>query len=277
MRQVEEETKAGRFAPLAIVLGVLATGGLGGAPALADEAAASIRVTGLGRVQAAPDAATLDAGATNEARQAKTAIAANSQSMKALLAALRAQGIESKDIQTRQLQLTPVYPQGSGPRRAGIEGYRASSRLRIRVREIGEIGAVLDALVAAGANELGSISFAVLDPDPFLDRARAAAIADARRKAALFAREAGVRLGRIIEIRDGAAPIPFAIQFGIRVELRVEGLSGTIPLSPGVHISDQKHRSLQRRVFEQMMHLAVTPPVDKREVGRHKRERAQRC
>ncbi len=198
-------------------------------PGLADEAASTLTVSGSGRVQAAPDAATLDAGVTTQARRAKDAIHGNSRAMEALLAALGDQTIDSKDIQTRQLQLTPVYPQGG--RRAGIEGYRASSRVRVRVREIDRVGSVLDALVEAGANELGSISFTVLDPEPFLDRARAAAVADARRKAALFASEAGVRLGRILEIRDGAVPTPLRSGRGA---FRGEALAAqSIPVAAG--------------------------------------------
>lgn len=175
----------------------------------AEAAPPSLHVTGTGRAQAIPDLATLESGVTSEAAQAQAAVRSNSQAMKALLAALRKQGIDDKDVQTQQLHLTPVYAKSSTQRSNRISGYRASSRLRIRVREIGDAGTVLDALVAAGANDLGNISFTVREPAPLLDQARRAAVADARRKAALLAREAGLRLGPILEIRDGAPPSRF--------------------------------------------------------------------
>jgi uncharacterized protein YggE len=176
----------------------------------ADHPIPQIRVVGAGRVQAAPDTATLDAGVTSEAVRAKDAIGANATAMQAVLEALHTLEIDAKDIQTQQLQLAPVYPQSSGGRRAGIGSYRATSRVRVRVREIDDVGGILDALVDAGANQLGNVTFTVAEPDPLLDRARRAAVADGRRKAMLLAREAGMRLGEVLEIHDSAAPRPFA-------------------------------------------------------------------
>ncbi len=175
-------------------------------PGAADDPPRTLSVTGSGRVAAAPDAALLEAGATREASEAAAAIAANGEVMTRVLAALRDEGIAEKDIQTTQLRLAPYHPQGA--RGGPIAGYRATSRVRVRVRDLERAGPVLDALVGAGANELGGLSFVVLESEPLLDRARAAAVADARRKAQLLAREAGVGLGPVLEIRDGAAPGP---------------------------------------------------------------------
>lgn len=171
-----------------------------------DHGARTLSVTGSGRVAAAPDAALLEAGASSEAPQAGAAIAANAAVMRRVLQALRDEGIAEKDVQTTQLQLAPYWPQGA--RGGAIAGYRATNRVRVRVRDLDRAGPVLDALVAAGATELGSLSFVVLEPAPLLDRARSSALADARRKATLLARDAGVSLGPILEIRDGAAPSP---------------------------------------------------------------------
>ena len=199
--------------------------------AAADSAAPSIHVTGEGRAQAVPDMATLSSGVTSEAAQAQAAVRANSQAMNGVLAALRTQGIAEKDIQTQQLQLMPVYANEGGGRRNRITGYRASSRLSVRVLELDRAGAILDALVSAGATDLGNISFGVQNPEPLLDQARTAAVADARRKAALLAREAGAGLGRLLEVRDGATPQPFRAGRGARLEAGFAAQS--VPIARG--------------------------------------------
>lgn len=184
-------------------------------PALANETAQpSITVTGAGQVSAAPDMAQVSAGVVTESARAADAVKATSAAMQKVLAALDAAGIERKRVQTNRFDVSPVYADGS-PRggRPSIVGYRATNQVQVEVHGVDKVGAVLDALVGAGANELGGISFGITEPAPLLDDARRKAIADARRKAELYAREAGVALGRVIDIDEtggGGGPVPVA-------------------------------------------------------------------
>jgi uncharacterized protein YggE len=124
-----------------------------------------------------------------------------------VLLALKGAGIEEKDTQTSRLSLQPQY----APNRTGsspITGYRASNRVTIRVRDVAKVANVIDVLVGAGANEVGGINFMVSQASKLLDDARDKAVADARRKAEIYAKAAGVTLGLPLSISEGGAPAP---------------------------------------------------------------------
>ncbi len=187
----------------------LAAGTLLAAPARAQaEPPAMISVTGEAQVSVPPDLAQIDAGVTSEARTAHEAADANNAAMGKVLLALKGTGIEEKDYQTSRLSL---QPQNSASRPGGpstIVGYRASNRVTIRLRDITKVANVIDTLVGAGANDIGGINFTVSQASKLLDEARERAIADARRKAEIYARAAGVTLGAPISITEGGAPGP---------------------------------------------------------------------
>lgn len=183
-------------------------------PARADSVPLShlpqITATGEGRVDAAPDLATLSIGMTTQGKTAAEAMEANSAALAAVLANLRAAGIEGRDLQTSGLSLNPVWSNYSGTEAPRITGFQAMNMLTVRVRALDRLGAVLDAAVKDGANTLNGLSFGVDNPAPLLDEARARAVADARRRAEVLASAAGVRLGRILSISEGGggAPVP---------------------------------------------------------------------
>ncbi len=173
-----------------------------------------ISVTGEATVNAAPDLAQIDGGVTTDAKTAREASDANNAAMGRVLLALQGAGIAEKDYQTSRLSLSPQYA-NVGPNRNGppvVSGYRASNRVTVRLRDVSKVAGVIDALVAAGANDIGGISFAVSNPSKLLDEARPLAIADARRKAEIFAKAAGVALGDPLSISEGgvAPPMPMA-------------------------------------------------------------------
>ena len=89
-----------------------------------------------------------------------------------------------------------------------LPGYRASNRVTIRVRDVTKVASVIDVLVGAGANDIGGINFMVSQASKLLDDAREQAIADARRKAEIYAKAAGVTLGEPIAISEEGAPAP---------------------------------------------------------------------
>ncbi|NIR29971.1 MAG: DUF541 domain-containing protein [Gammaproteobacteria bacterium] len=192
------------------VVGLLVAG-----PAPATDAGNSpdIVVQGTGSVSAAPDRIQFQTGAVTVEPTAARALSENSDVLRRLRATLADFGVPDENVQTQQLTLSAEYDRKQRPNeQRTIVGYRVTHVLQIELRELEAVGALLDALVREGASVLQSIRFSVAEPDVLLDRARRAAVADARRKAELLAEEAGVELGPVLEIREGAGrpiePLP---------------------------------------------------------------------
>ncbi|MGJ4927749.1 SIMPL domain-containing protein [Bradyrhizobium sp. HKCCYLS2038] len=180
-------------------------------PALADDIARqdtpAITVSGEGSVQAPPDLAQIDAGVASDAKTAREAGEANNGAMAKVLQALKTAGIADKDVQTSRLSLQPQY-QPNRPGQASVTGYRASNRVTIKVHDVAKVANVIDTVVGAGANDVGNVFFSVAEPSKLLDQAREKAVADARRKAEIYAKAAGVTLGQPLNIAEDGAPTP---------------------------------------------------------------------
>lgn len=171
-----------------------------------DSVSKVIVVNGTGEVSGVPDMAEVNVGILVEAGSAKEAVQANNKQMTRLLEELKRLGIDEKDIQTSNFNVSPKYqnfrsPTGEAPK---IDGYRVSNQVHIRVRKIKTLGDVLDQVVTAGANQVNGVNFSISDPETLVDEARNKAIRDAKRKAGLMAKEAGVTLGSLVEIREGS-------------------------------------------------------------------------
>ena len=132
----------------------------------------------------------------------------NAARMAATVAALRKAGVADRDIQTSSISLNPQYRYGENVPPV-ITGYQASNQVSVRFRDVKRAGAILDTLVAQGANQINGPSFAVDKPEAALDKARAAAVAKARARAELYAKAAGLSVKRILAISeagDGSPP-----------------------------------------------------------------------
>jgi len=202
--------------------------GLLAAPALAQTVPPpAISVTGEATVQVAPDQAQIDGGVANDARTAREASDANNAAMGKVLLALKGAGIDEKDFQTSRLSLQPQYaPNRSGP--SPIVGYRAANRVTIRVRDVSKVANIIDVLVGAGANDIGGINFMVSQASKLLDEAREQAISDARRKAQIYARAAGVTLGEPLAISEQSSPSPI-----FRGKVATGMVAATAPVAQG--------------------------------------------
>src|ERR1022692_1822006 len=121
-------------------------------------------------------------------------------------AAIMESGVAERDIQTSRLSLQPQYdPKQTGAAR--LIGFQVNNQVTVKIRDIDKLSAVLDRAIAAGANEMSGIEFVVSEQAKLLDQARAAAIADARRKAGLYANAAGMKVGRVMAIsEEGSVP-----------------------------------------------------------------------
>lgn len=175
------------------------------APALAQTATPTVTVSGEAQISVTPDLAQIDAGVTTEAKTAREASEANNKAMAAILPALKAAGIAENDVRTARLSLFPQSSPMKGSSTPQITSYRASNRVTIRIRDVAKVATTIDALVAAGANEIGGINFIVSQESKLLDDARVKAIEDARRKADIYAKAANIRLGAPVSISEDGA------------------------------------------------------------------------
>ncbi len=171
-------------------------------------AARSITVSGTGTVSAVPTQAGFDFGVSTRAKTAQQALADDSAQMRKLIAALEAAGVPASSLQTSSVSLEPVT---SGDDSA-IVGYSASNTVSATVSELSKAGAIVDAAVAAGANQVDGPNLTVADQRAQYDQALKAAVADARAKAQVLAAAGGLRVGSVgsVEENSGSAPVPFA-------------------------------------------------------------------
>ncbi|KKB10417.1 SIMPL domain-containing protein [Devosia chinhatensis] len=180
--------------------------------------AGDITIEGRGEVRAAPDMATISSGVTTQGATAREALDANTEAMSELIAALKDAGIESRDIQTSGFSVNPNYVYSDARDELGytlpprINGYQVANSVTVVVRDLEELGAILDKSVTVGANTVNGVTFSVADPSQLLDEARRAAFADARTRAELYADVAGAQLGAlesITERQDFNGPQPY--------------------------------------------------------------------
>jgi uncharacterized protein len=152
-----------------------------------------IEVTGEGSVNAAPDFARVTLGVTNTAKTAGEALADNTKAASALVSLIKAQGVAPADIQTSNLSISPMFSQPPRGQEIAptITGYNVNNNVALKVHDIPRLGELLDKAVTADANSVYGIGFDHTDPSGLLDNARAVAVADARRKANIYANAAG--------------------------------------------------------------------------------------
>jgi hypothetical protein len=186
---------------IAAMPGPLAAQASEGAVAMVPAAGAILEVTAEGRSSRTPDIATIRAGVVSQAAGAAAALADNAGRMNRVLAALAHAGVAARDVQTDTVSLAPQYRYAEG-QSPTITGYQATNTVAIRFRAIERAGAILDALVREGANQIEGPTLAIDRPDAALDEARADAVKRARARADLYARAAGLHVERIVRIAE---------------------------------------------------------------------------
>ena len=198
---------------LVIALGLVAYNAL---PANAAENSRHVTVTGVGTTTVTPDAVRFFASVSSVAKTNKEALASASTSANAVRGALRTSGIATKDIKTSSLT---VYPEYNYSQEKGSElvGYRATQSFTVVIRKAESAGSVIDSVVEAGGDavQINGISPFLSNGAAATERAREAAVADARARAASYAKYLGVSLGRVINLTEVAAP---AYSFPVMLE-----------------------------------------------------------
>lgn len=154
-----------------------------------------------------PDVAAISAGVVTQANDANAAMRANAEQMDKVMAAIRAAGIAERDIQTSGISVNPRYHYRDN-QPPQINGYEANNTVSLKVRDIGKLGKVLDALVASGANQVNGPNFEIDQPDAVYDQARQAALAKAQARAQLYAKALDLRVRRIVSISEGGSARP---------------------------------------------------------------------
>ena len=171
-------------------------------------------ISATGEVTRVPDLAIISAGVQTLQPTATAAIEENANRMERVRAALRRVGIDDKDIQTSTINLNPEYRyvENQPPR---LTGYRATNSVNVKFRDLKRSGAILDALVAEGANQINGPSLTIDKPEAAYDEARAKAIAVGQARAELYARALGKRVVRLLSVSEGGGyrvppPMPYA-------------------------------------------------------------------
>ncbi len=190
--------------------------------------ARTIRVLGDGRATAKPDVAVVTLGVESLAPKLAAASQRARDDMARVLEVLDRAGVRREDAQTTSFHVSIERRADREGRSREITGYRVVNQAQAKVRDLGRLGAILDAVVAAGANAVQGITFEKGDPSPERSRARAAAVAAGRAKAEELARAAGVRLGEVLEIRDVAGPSPVPMEGFV-----ARAVAAEVPVRPG--------------------------------------------
>ncbi|MES1201424.1 MAG: SIMPL domain-containing protein [Pseudomonadota bacterium] len=190
-----------------------------------------LSVNAEGKVTAAPDMGVISLGVVTDGDTAAAAMAANSQRMNALMAALRRAGIAERDVQTSNLSVNPQYQyvENQPPH---LTGYQANNQVTVKVRNLARMGNVVDAAVAAGGNTVNGISFTFQDVDAQIDRARTDAITEARHRADLYAHALGMQVARVISVSEGGGYSP-PMPMPVMMMARAEAAPAPPPVAPG--------------------------------------------
>ena len=168
---------------------------------------------------------------SSQAETVAEALDENSARTQRVLDELDRRGIAERDIQTRRFDVSPQYDFDRQTNQRSLAGYRVTNRVDVAVRDLDEAGALLDAVVSAGANEIFGLQFDVADSTAAIEAARRAAMADAKSRAELYAGEAGLAVGKPLQITEqtmpGIGPRP------VMMGARMEAASDSVPVAPG--------------------------------------------
>jgi uncharacterized protein YggE len=191
----------------------------------------SVTVVGIGKVTGKPDIARVTVGIETQASSLQQAVDDNKAKMNDLLDTLKNQGLADKDIQTSNYS---VYTERVTPPAPGAEVntdqviYHVTNTVDVTVRDVNQIGAVLDKAVAAGANNIYGVNFSVEDTAKLEADARAKAVADAKARAAELAQLNGLQLGEVLTVSEVVGGSAYPMDYGVK------GMGGGgTPVQPG--------------------------------------------
>jgi len=186
----------------------------------------TVSVSATGSVAAEPDLATISTGVVSEADTAREALSRNTATMAKVIEGLKALGIAAQDIRTTAVNVEPRY-RSVKDQAPAIVGYQVVNQVRITARDLKRLGEVLDQIVNLGVNQVGGITFEVSKAEELRDEARKVAMANALRRARLYASSAGAEIGPVVMISEDAPAS------GPRPMARTSLAAGDVPIEPG--------------------------------------------
>lgn len=192
---------------------------------------ATISVMGTGEAELKPDFARIFVTVATQADTVAQAAGANGAATERVLARIQGLGIRKEDIQTANFQVFRTPQVGPDGREAKVPRFSANHQLRITTRDLDGVGRLAGEILASGDMTFQSVSFGLDRQDEGGDKAREAAVRDARRQAQVYAAAAGVSLGRLLEIRDGSAQ-PFEPGPEMRMQVAAARGAEQVPLVP---------------------------------------------
>jgi uncharacterized protein YggE len=168
----------------------------------------SVTVTGNAKIVYIPDIGYIHVGISSVGWTTAEAWKKNEEIVKKVFQELKKLGVDDKDLKTGNLSVQPRYSQ-KPKEEPKFLGYTVTYELNVTVRKLNQMGALLDAMVDAGANRDMNISFGCSKMDDLIEEARAKAVANARKRANLYVTGAGARLGDVLSISDTPYSLPY--------------------------------------------------------------------
>ncbi len=193
----------------------------------------NVSVTGIGVAKARPDTASISIGVVSEGKTAKQALDQNTAAMGRVIVELKGQKVDAKDIQTTNFTVRPKFQHFKDGKPPAIIGYRVVNSVRIMVRNLKLLGAILDQAVSLGSNQINGIAFTVEDAASLENEARKMAMANALHKAELYASAGNAKLGKVLVISEefiDSTPRPM---FGRAAAMSAK--AAPVPIEPGEH------------------------------------------
>ncbi len=226
-----------------VIVTFLATISLQGTPAAAQGAEAtpdsssprSITMSGEGRVTVTPDIATVTVGVETMQPSLSEAQAEATSKMEAIIQAAKDAGVAEDDIVTTNYSVNVIQEYDRNGNPTEISGYRVGNQVELTVRNIDDLGALLEAVVAQGANTIYGISFSVDDPTTAASQARRQAVENARQKADELADAVGAEITGVLSIKESAAPSspPEVYEQEMAGADMAQGAAAPVPIQPG--------------------------------------------
>jgi hypothetical protein len=231
---------------------------------------ASISVSGNGEVYKTPDLAVMSFSVVSEAKTVAEAMADNTKKMNAIVDVAKSMGVNDKDLQTSGFNINPRYDYikqavpvpaagigGGGGSSASsdiapavdsmyypngqrvLSGYDITQTLTVKMRDLTKIGQMIEETTAVGANQVGDLRFTLDDPDAAQAEARELAIAEAKEKAEILAKQLKVKLVRIISYNDGGYSPTYRLNYDAKEEGYGMGGAASAP-APDIQAGESK-------------------------------------
>ncbi|MFA6215640.1 MAG: SIMPL domain-containing protein [Patescibacteria group bacterium] len=175
----------------------------------------TITIDGEGKVTAIPDIAEISLGLQTNKATVADAQKENTDKMNQIISELKKMGIDAKDIQTTNYSIYPNYDWTTG--RQVLRDYSVSQNVSVKIRDLTKVGTIVDKAGSLGANQVGSLSFTIDEPEKLKQQAREKALANAKEKAEALAKVAGVKLGKLVSFTEsGNSSVPIYRDYAVK-------------------------------------------------------------